>query len=137
MAIFSLPPLPSLSHTLTLSLFLSLLPGNHARKCDPACLRLAEGTVDPCQSQSEKRGRHACLAHRRYKLTNITQLDCNKLFWSINLAHALQGQYPLPIVPIACHFNRPNHACVYVRVCGHNCLACSVQCLHVYTRTCL
>lgn len=57
--------------------------------------------------------------------------------------HALLGQYPLLIVPIACHFNRLNCAFVCACVCSQllgmlctvfTCLhthACELICMHV------
>lgn len=106
MAIFSLPPLSSLSHTLTLSL-------------SPCCLATVLVNVIPLVCDwlkgqqfhvrvSENRGRHTCTTYRRYKLTT----NC---FWSISLAQTHCPLFPMHVISTG------------------RTVECSVHRLHVYT----
>lgn len=117
-----------LTHSLSLSF--SVLPGNHARKCDPTCLRLADGTADPWAR--EKRGRHACFTQRKCKLIKYSFLENKPL---------LTGQYLQLIVPFACPFNRLSHARVLMRVLCAITNACHAQrsaCMtHAWELTCM
>lgn len=98
---FSVPPLPSLSHTHSLP-----------RSLSPCCLATTLVNVIPLVSdwlkgrqihvRARKGGRHACFRHRNYKLTNYSFLEyktyacSSRPILSAHSSHCMSFQHAEP-----------------------------------------